>query len=151
MLLSRFGSTPQGCFGELISDNFHCYTLERGWLPSPSHPAGTPNKSCIPDGVYALEPHHSERWGDTYALVNESLGVYHYKRSNLSRWGILLHPANLQTQLQGCVATGRKLGCLQGDWAVLSSKVAHQDLMRYIDSEGIETITIEWKNNEIRT
>ena len=145
MLLSRFGSTPCGTFGEWIADEFNKPTIEREWLPSPSHPAGTPNKSYIPDGVYALEPHHSEKWGDTYALVNESLGVYNYHHSNLSRWGILLHWAHLQEQLEGCIATGRKLGCLEGKWAVLSSKAAHRELMAYIESEDVETITIEWR------
>jgi hypothetical protein len=47
--------------------------------------------------------------------------VGHY---NGERTHILIHAANLASQLNGCIAPGVKLGCLNDKWAVLSSRNA---------------------------
>ena len=84
------------------NDSFDSFAIERPWLLNQR------NVSCVPAGVYTLEA-HSYKQGtaqhlETWALVNQELGVYHYPSARANRDLILLHPANRSDQLQGCIA-----------------------------------------------
>ena len=50
-------------------DNLLCYTMEKKWDDN------KPNVSCIPAGAYELNPALSPKFGSTYCLENERLGV----------------------------------------------------------------------------
>lgn len=105
--LTRFESGPQGTFGRIGQ----WFTLERQWLDNRSM------VSCIPEGSYrvyrAFSPHLRRV---TYRLAGTA-----------PRQGILIHPANLSRQLQGCIALGEKLGFIDGVKAILlSSPAVHQ-------------------------
>ncbi len=83
-----------------------------------------PYKSCIPNGEYYLWSHDSPKYGECYIMENESLGVSKYKNNNIKRFACLIHPANKASQLQGCIAPGLKIGVLDDELAVLSSRKA---------------------------
>jgi hypothetical protein len=59
-----------------------------------------------------LERHISQKpfIGETWALVNHELGVYHFDDPQAVRTGILIHVANHQWQLEGCIGIGDKYG-----------------------------------------
>ena len=83
------------------------------------------------DGTYELRPHDSERFPGTYALVNETLGVYYQTRPAGQTWGrtaILIHVGNRVKDVIGCVAVGLEHGELYGSRAVLSSRQAMEQL-----------------------
>ena len=107
LYLTRHGSIPGiGTFGTLKAGDLILKTVEREWL---DNKAGL---SCVPEGVYELDPHASnKKWiGNTWALVNHDLGVYHWPNTNAKRYAILIHVANHQGQLEGCIGVGSKYG-----------------------------------------
>lgn len=102
-------------------------TIERPWIPNPAGAGGLPFKSCVPDGYYRLVPHNSPDHPNTYALVNEALGVYHLGKpagQAFGRVACLIHPANRAAEVVGCIAPGLTRGILKGEPAVLSSAAA---------------------------
>lgn len=102
-------------------------TLERPWIRNPAGPGGLPRQSCIPDGYYRVVPHNSPDHPNTYALVNEAVGVYHLalpRGQAYGRTACLIHSANKVSQVVGCVAPGLIRGFLDGVPAVLSSAAA---------------------------
>lgn len=72
----------------------YCDTLERPWLNN------QPQVSCIPEGAYDIviefSPHFSRRMPHLLNVPQRS--------------GILIHPANWVSQLQGCIAVGMEHG-----------------------------------------
>lgn len=98
-----------------------CCFVERPWLNN------QPNKSCIPEGTYHLQPHDSPKFGKCYALSAATLGVTAYGPS--LRTHVLVHKANLVSQLQGCLAPGVGFGVVNNEWAVMSSGVAFNTFM----------------------
>lgn len=144
LTLTRYGSIPKkGTFGELEIDGLKLYSIEREWINN------EPGISCIPDGVYKLEPHSSRKFGETWALVNEAKGVYHYDHDNAIRFAILFHVANWQKDLQGCIGLGRNIG---DSWNVSSSRHAMDYFLALLPKDEDHTLTIRWSciNHECR-
>lgn len=113
-------------------------TIERPWIPSLSgEPGGMPGRSCVPLGVYTLWTHDSESHPQTWALVNEGLGVTHYGPSN--RTAVLIHPANTALELRGCIAPGR----VRGTQAVYESRAAFADIKAVLPWIDGHTLTIQ--------
>jgi len=89
-------------------------TIEKPWVKHADFRAGTPFESCIPAGVYGLEPFQSSKYGETYALENEALGVFSHKDQRDEhgqpgdRYACLIHAANWAHELAGCIAPGEK-------------------------------------------
>lgn len=133
--LLRYGYLPECTLGKLLLPELTLHTIERPWVPDPDgHPGGHQGQSCVPDGLYRLVPHHSAKFPFSYALVNETLGVYHDFRPVAQSWGrtaILVHSANRAGELLGCIAPGMRRGMLAGQMAVLDS-VAAMDKLRAI-------------------
>ncbi len=75
------------------------YTTERPWLDN------EPNVSCVPVGSYRLEPHSSDRYPDTWALVGETVAHYD-ERPGIPRFTCLLHVANEPIDVEGCIGPG---------------------------------------------
>lgn len=97
--LKRKESHKDGLFGVLSLLNDEEYiTLERSRNQKEHGP--------IPAGIYALAPHTGTKYKNAVALVNEKLGVYHWPNKKAIRSAILIHQANWQTQLRGCIALG---------------------------------------------
>lgn len=82
----------QGVF--LLNGHFICDSLERPWKDNEQF------VSCIPDGVYPIQwTYGKHKVGDCYE-VGEVKG----------RAGVLIHTANLVTELEGCIAPGDRYG-----------------------------------------
>jgi hypothetical protein len=104
-----------------------------------------PFKSCVPVGVYNLYPFSSPRYGHTFALRNEIIGVTPFKTNfsdRTNRYAILLHSANWARQLQGCIAPGKTLVTDgNGDKMVTSSVQTVRDLLpRLNESTMVEIV-----------
>jgi len=95
--LQRKEDTKDGLFGVLSFGGRECVTLERcrkgDILP-------------IREGIYNLESHTGTVQRKVVALVNEDLYVYHWPDPKARRVAILIHAANFQSQLKGCIALG---------------------------------------------
>lgn len=109
--LTRFAYLPDCTLGWIFVGNLRLATIERPWIPNPKGPGGTPRTSCVPDGTYNVRPHHSEKFPETYAIVNHALGVY-YQPGDVPAgqpWGrtaILIHKGNTVADVVGCIAIG---------------------------------------------
>lgn len=120
---------PHGTFSTLYdpSGNELCKMVEPAWENNKK------GKSCIPFGTYDILPHQSPKYGECYVLSCPDLGVTAYGPSH--RTHCLMHSANLPEQLEGCMAPGKEFGVVNGKWAVVSSKVAFNQLMAYLDKK----------------
>jgi hypothetical protein len=109
--LIRFAYLPDVTLGHLHVAHLQLATVERPWLANAAGPGGRLRLSCVPDGLYNVRPHESERFPGTYALINEALGVY-YQPSDIpagQAWGrsaILIHRGNVVEDVVGCIAIG---------------------------------------------
>lgn len=116
--------------GKLYVDSvFLCYTMEKPWKDN------EPMVSCIPAGVYELNSCASPRFGDTYCLENTNLGVSLHGRTK--RTHILIHKANMESQLLGCIAPVSSFGVLNGkvEWCGLNSTKAYNKLIDALNGE----------------
>lgn len=125
-----------------LDDEFVCFAIEQPWNDN------KPFESCVPTGVYNLEPFSSPKYGQTYALTNKVLGVTPYptdfENGLTNRYAILLHSANWAFQLQGCIALGEALivdG--EGRHMVTNSKKTIAKVFERIDSRTMIEITNE--------
>lgn len=135
--LKRYGSIPGvGTFGVLHVGQLQLCTVEREWLDNMGF------KSCIPTGRYELVPYHSEEYPDHYALSNPALGVYVSEaaipKGVVGRYAILIHVANLPSEVVGCIAVGTEFGYpeVHGKLGlgVLKSGMAYKMLKDRLDS-----------------
>jgi hypothetical protein len=110
--LIRVESTPEsGTFGTLLAHSqIVCLTLELPWRDNAR------GNSCIPPGHYRLLKR--DMWSR-----RSKLG-YTWEIICPPRTAILWHPANLSTQLEGCIAPGHRIGELDGQRAILDSTSA---------------------------
>lgn len=104
-----------------------CKFVERPWLNN------TQSLSCVPEGEYDIYPHQSPRFGYCYILESKNLGVG--KDSGL-RTHILIHKGNKPSDLQGCLSPGVDFGTVGGEWAVLNSTKAFNDLIQMFGGES---------------
>ncbi len=78
----------------LLNGKYICDTLELPWKDNVQF------ISCIPDGIYPIQwTYQKHDVGDCYEIGEVK-----------DREGILMHPANLISELQGCIAPGDKYG-----------------------------------------
>lgn len=74
-----------------------------------------PFSSCIPDGRYQLVPWSSAKYPDTWAMVNPALGIFLRQADipahlvGVARFSCLLHPANFEDDIEGCIGPGWNL------------------------------------------
>ncbi|MEI6897872.1 MAG: DUF5675 family protein [Psychromonas sp.] len=125
-LLLKRQSFAFGTFSTLYDPNGNelCKMVERKWNNNQQ------SISCVPVGTYDLLPHVSPKYGECYVLSCPELGVTAQGPSQ--RTHCLVHPANLPEQLEGCLAPGKAFGVVSGKWAVVSSRVAFNELMTYL-------------------
>ncbi len=120
--LNRIIETRDGTFGQLVTDENIFYTVERN--KDGEHPR-------IPAGTY-----------------NIHLDVYHkgnypaYEIEVPDRDRILIHAANLASELLGCVAPGLSMGFLDNKLAVLDSRKALGRFMTSLNDAQTETIVV---------
>lgn len=110
------------------------YTVEREWNNN------KPFVSCIPDGIYELQPVNSTKYGETYAIVNEKLMVSKFKKEGY-RYACLLHAANRHRELMGCIAPVTSLNRdLSGG---VKSRDALEKVLNYVKETGDFVLEIE--------
>lgn len=128
--LTRAGSTDDGTFGTFVLDDGISFVSgELPWKENKSR------ISCIPSGVYICKWINSPKHGPCYQVMD----VPH-------RDMIQIHSANFMgdvslgkiAQLLGCIALGKSAGVLQGQMAVLSSKVAISEFEKNLKEEDFE-------------
>lgn len=114
--LERRESTAQGTIGVFRLGKLKFFTAELPWREN------DPDLSCIPTGIYRCVwswSHHLYRFGYEVTYVS-------------GRSGIRIHPANLmgdvtqgfKAELKGCIALGEKVGFINGQRALMLSKLA---------------------------
>ncbi|TVP15379.1 DUF5675 family protein [Shewanella sp. KCT] len=115
-----------GTFGELKDANGRllAVTVECPWENNQK------GISCIPEGTYQLQRHVSPSKGDCFAIIGPSHGVTLYGPSQ--RTHCLIHIANRASELEGCIAPGKRFGSVGDEWAVLSSRQALDELRELI-------------------
>ena len=111
--LKRVEESQDGTIGVLlIEKEVQCFILEnRSWQNKPF-------VSCIPPGVYVCKRITSPNHGVTFEVQDVP-----------GRSGILFHIGNISENTEGCLLTGRRVGCLNGKRAVLDSVGAFRDFI----------------------
>lgn len=107
MKLVRHCYLPDRTRGKLYVEDEVLHTLERPWLASPDHHGGKNFESCVPNGVYALQPFTSDAHPNVWRLTNSELDVFGNKPgTEPGRWDILIHVGNYVKDVVGCIAVG---------------------------------------------
>lgn len=126
LLLQRFAYLPTGTFGELkLPDGNSFMTVERPWLDN------IPFDSCIPEGVYSL----GYRASQTFSATTKGKFLSGFEVKDVpGRSGILIHPGNWPSSVQGCIAVGKTFIAMKDPksdslYAVSSSQAAFADFM----------------------
>lgn len=134
--LLRLTSSDAGTFGKISLAGVSFATGELPWRDVDGDQVSDLDTSCIPCGIYPAKVTWSPRFQrDLYELA----GVP-------GRSSIRIHPANFmgdkakgfRSDLQGCIALGRKLGRIDGQAAVLDSRGAIHDFMQLLNGQPFE-------------
>ena len=101
---------------------FECKTCELPWKGNKT------NVSCIPKGVYHVSHRESEKYGNHLHIEDVEDRSY-----------ILIHVANFEEQLRGCIAVGKSYADIDGDGDldITSSKATLKKLIDVVPLEGI--------------
>lgn len=122
LTIIRFSYGVNGTFGQMVVDGQWLFTVERQWLNN------QPYVSSIPEGLYRCRPRPYNAGGYDAIEICEVP----------DRTNILFHKANLPSDLAGCIAPTSQLGCLNGQWAGLSSAPAFELLMQELGDEEFD-------------
>lgn len=131
-------------FGTLEGAGGPYQTLELPFIPLG---AGSDHGSCVPQGIYRLELHSTDKHPHTWALVNETLGVYHQPADVPdtavgARSTILLHPGNTALDTEGCILLGLERTHLFTTPGVVESRKAFDTLKAHLPWVEGHTVTI---------
>lgn len=149
-ILMRYAYLTTCTLGRLELDDLTFETIERPWERNPEGPGGLHDVSCVPDGLYKLEPHDSPAHPNTLVLVAPALGVYaealpHDPTLNgQQRWGrvaCLIHPGNSVSDVNGCIAPGLRMALRDEEFWVFDSRRAFEQL---------RPLLLRWGELEIR-
>ena len=101
---------------------FECKTCELPWKSNKT------NISCVPRGVYHVSHRESEKYGSHLHVEDV-----------IDRSYILIHVANFEEQLRGCIAVGKAYADIDkdGDLDITSSRTTMKELVDIVPLEGI--------------
>ncbi len=124
MVLNRIRQGDTGTFGVWFDNAGKqlCCTVERPLTGV--HP-------CVIPGIYNFEKYISPTKGDVWIMTNPPPG----------RSEIEIHPANVYTQLLGCIAPGDGFGEVSGLPAVLHSQATFRMLKATLPDSFLLTIS----------
>ena len=139
-LLLRQAESNEGTFGTLrvYEDGALLYTCFTGELPNRDN---QPRISCIPLGIYSCRHWCSQKFPNHFEVMNVP-----------ERTAIIIHEGNFcgdqslgyKSNAAGCILVGRALGTIQGQQAVLNSKLALNDLRNIL---GEASFSLEIKES----
>lgn len=136
VILNRFISTDLGTFGMLTVNGKSFFTVEKPWVNN------TPEISCIPSGVYTLAPHESHKYGNVLCMVNNEMKITHFKNIDSARFACLIHTANYEKDVIGCIGLGETyLGHM-----VTNSKKSIAKFYNLVNPKETHILTINWKD-----
>jgi hypothetical protein len=112
--LIRVARNSEATYGVLIQGSTpFAVTLEEPWLEN------EPNVSCIPKGTYQCKRITSQRFGETFEIVNVP-----------GRSHILFHAGNGPEDTQGCILVGRRFNNnITARPSILESRFGFGDFM----------------------
>ena len=120
IVLDRLYYGDDCTLGVLSIDNeLLCFTLENPWKDN------QPYISCIPEGDYQCRPHNGSKYKETWEVQDVD-----------GRSAILIHIGNTEEDTKGCILPGITKGSLNGERAVLGSRIAMEKLRDII---GLKT------------
>ena len=115
-----------GTFGILrIQKQVFCVTLE------PADLLNAPNRSSIPAQQYFCKRHISQRFGETFQVLNVP-----------GRTNVLFHAGNVIGDTAGCILLAEHFGKLRGDRAVLNSGKTFRSFMERMKDHNSFHLTI---------
>lgn len=134
IILERFSEKPgEGILGEfLLPNGVRYWSMEQNWAENAK------GISCVPEGRYTLYGVMSPKYGRRAHLYAPDLHVWLRQEDVPSRFAnegkgrshVMIHPANIASELRGCIALGMGKGKLFDSksrrtvQAVLSSRTA---------------------------
>ena len=115
-VLVRDQQTDEVTFGTLTLPwcGVECRTLELPWRDNQN------SISCIPDGIYGLEPVYSRTFGHILSV-----------RDVPSRSLVRVHAGNHTGHTHGCILTGKSIGSFRGRPFIFNSR----DALRVVVSQ----------------
>jgi hypothetical protein len=150
--LIRFAYLPDVTLGWMYAGSLKLATLEEGWAKDPDGPGGQRREgalreSCIPDGLYDLRPHFSQRYpAGVWAMSNTNLGVWPPgQRPSGQKWGrdaVLIHSGNDTDDIEGCIVVGFRHDMEPGRHVVRESRNALEKLRTGLGTTLAHTIRI---------
>lgn len=130
LILTRYGSTPYGAFGELQAGDQVFYTIEQEWNDNRK------GQSCVPLGEYRM------LWRPTTTSVPDSYDEHSWylegatvsadHESDKPRTRCCFHIGNTAKNFHGCIGVGLSLTQLIGMWAIGSSRKAMDMLINEV-------------------
>lgn len=140
--LIRNERIADGVFGEVhLYGGLVLQTIEDDWVNN------QPHISCIPHGMYQLQRTIYHKHG------YETFEVMHVT----DRSRILIHPANTEEDLEGCIGLGMRRGMIRvvkdedtGELnklkhGVVASREAFRQFMEWMSPVDVATLVIQWK------
>ena len=124
--LSRFEGNDKYTCGQLTIEHATWNTIERGWQDN------NPGVSCVPPGEYICTLYNSPEHHETVFKLDDVT----------NRTYIEIHVANTPSELLGCIAIGKEFGQLNNEHAVLKSRVAFDEFMKFMGKAAF-LLTIE--------
>lgn len=149
LTLRRDTATPEAVLGILMVADKRLHTIERPWVPHPDCPAGAPYVSCVPAGVYRVEPFKMPSGEKAYVISNPIAGVHALpfqipkpQRDKL-RSRVTIRAANYAFEAVDAIGIGKDRTKTSVGWKVERSLDAMNELRTVIDKALDLTLVIE--------
>lgn len=110
------------------------FSIEKAWRNN------KPNISCIPAGTYQLIQTKSPKYGNRYHLEAPTLGVFAKAQAGALRTHCLIHPANYEEELKGCIAFGLETRASTKRARVVSSTLATATFEEMLDKSSTQCL-----------
>jgi|TARA_Y100000310_G_scaffold7556_1_gene8269 hypothetical protein len=106
LFVNRHTRTPEYTEATVVFAERKWPAIEPPWRDN------EPFKSCIPTGLYSLQPRTSAKYKNHLVFIGGSVArtKAQIKHQGIERYSCLIHPANKANQLQGCLAIGNTRG-----------------------------------------
>lgn len=150
LTLRRDTRGPGETLGVLEVDGKKLFTIEPPWVPHPAGGvAGAPFVSCVPPGVYRMEPFKLPSGEKGYVLSNPNAGVYKLpfeipkSHRDMSRSRIIIRAANYAFEAVDAIGVGLQRSKTSVGWKLERSLDALNILRTTINSTLDLTLVIE--------